>query len=736
MGIRSLSTPSYLRYRRFTLLFVYLSSIIMTALLTVTIPTRAIVLFVSSHGQKIDELTPAHTPLGLIRLMVGDCIKQVVIQGRTYFLWEATGKLLRGELPVLTRDDEYKISLREQAITPRRLTEIKAEMSGFKLLAKISIILPVYNTSEQYLRRAIESVLDQVYPLWELCLVGDGSTDPKLSRILLDYASKDQRIRVCSLEGHGGVVAASNHALRMTAGQFVGLMNQNDELTPDACLEVVKALNDHPDTDLLYSDQDKLDELGERVEPFFKPDWSPDLLMSLNYISHFSVVRRSMIEKVGGFREGFEGNHDYDLFLRVTEVTNNIWHIPRILYSQRQLPHSDVLTRESLRVTAMSALREALARRGLKGDVSGGFGCSYRVRYSIENAPLVSIIIPTRNRVDLLQRCITSLESKTHYANYEIIIVDNNSEDKRALTYLGSLRHEIIRFEGEFNFSRINNLAAARAKGDHLLFLNNDTEVLDGHWLEAMIEHSQRPEVGVVGTLLLYPQHKSMDKATIQHAGVIVGPGGLASHAFTHYPAGDFGYFGLHRLVRNCSAVTGACLMIKRKLFNEVDGFDEKFRVDFGDVDLCLRVLENGYRIIYTPYAAVWHHESATRRGLHPDSDVRLMINRWKDFLIKGDPYYNNNFTLLRTDYSISPNGSMPRPLSLLMDIYNLRPDLRADYPEASRGDYRRLIEWAVIRGPRDKAWMYLQAYASYYYFSHPTSKTYSFLPSAAIPAK
>ncbi|HKM77934.1 MAG TPA: glycosyltransferase family 2 protein, partial [Candidatus Bathyarchaeia archaeon] len=325
-----------------------------------------------------------------------------------------------------------------------------------------------------------------------------------------------------------------------------------------------------------------------------------------------------------------------------------------------------------------------------------------------------SIIIPTRNRVDLLQRCISNLESRTHYSNYEIIIVDNNSDDKRTLTYLGSLRHKVLQFDGEFNFSKINNFAAAHAKGDHLLFLNNDTEAIDEHWLEAMLEHSQRPEVGMVGTLLLYPKHKH-NEATIQHAGVIVGLVGVASHAFVHLSADKSNYFGLHRLVRNCSAVTGACVMVKRKVFDEVGGFDEKFKVTYGDIDLCLRVLEKGYRNIYTPYAVMYHHECATRGRLDPDDDEKLMINRWKEFIIKGDPYYNSNLTLLRADYSVASNGSEIRPLSLLIDIYNLRRDLRTNYSETSQGDYRRLVEWAVTHGPTDKASRLLRPYSTYY---------------------
>ena len=307
------------------------------------------------------------------------------------------------------------------------------------------------------------------------------------------------------------------------------------------------------------------------------------------------------------------------------------------------------------RESAKKALQEALNRRGLKGEVLDGFGDHYRVRYTIRGLPLVSIIIPTKDRVDLLKRCIESIESKTFYRNYEIIIVDNNSTDPSTLGYLESIPHRVMKFNGSFNFSKINNFAAKYTKGEHILFLNNDIEVVEEHWLEAMLEHSQRPEVGMVGARLLYPRDSANNgHGRIQHAGVIVGIFGTAGHAFRYLPSNSPNYFNLHRVIRNCSAVTAACAMVRRSVFDEVGGFDENLKVAFGDIDLCLRMREKGYLVVYTPYAMLYHHEYATRGKRHPPEDEAYMMNRWREFFIKGDPFYNPNLTLLREDYSLA----------------------------------------------------------------------------------
>jgi len=620
----------------------------------------------------------------------------------------------------LTRDEQYQVWLSNNELTEEKILQVQKEVSQFSYKPKITVAMPVYNAEEKWLRAAIDSVIKQVYSNWELCIVDDASTKRDVKKILEVYQSIDRRIKVKYLDENLGISGASNEALAMAGGEFVGFLDHDDELTRDAFFEVVKLLNQNPNLDLIYSDEDKKDLNGRRVEPFFKPDWSPDLLLSMNYVSHFSVVRKSLVDKVGGLRRGFEGSQDYDLILRVTELTNKIGHIPKPLYSWRKVPSSAAVSIEAkpyARESAKEALRQTLSRRGFNGEVLDGFGGYYRVRYAIREAPLVSIIIPTKDRVDLLKRCIRSIESKTSYKNYEIIIIDNNSTDSATLAYLESLRYRVVKFDETFNFSKIDNLGAKYAKGEHLLFLNNDIEVADEHWLNAMIEHSQRPEVGVVGALLLYPRNRAPHKRRrIQHAGVILGVGGVANHAFRHLPAECPNYFGLHRVVRNCSAVTAACAMIRRNVFEEVNGFDENLRVAFGDVDLCLRVREKGYLVVYTPYAMLYHHERATRGVLLPSDDEAYMIDRWSDTLIKGDPYYNSNLTLLRGDYSLASKGSSIRPLSVLLDIYYLRPDLQRAYPEAHNGDYSRLIDWAIVTGITvDSQRAALRPYRSYY---------------------
>jgi GT2 family glycosyltransferase len=436
-------------------------------------------------------------------------------------------------------------------------------------------------------------------------------------------------------------------------------------------------------------------------------------------------MRRSLVDEAGRFRLGFEGSQDYDLILRATELTSRIGHIDKPLYSWRKVPGSAATSlgaKPYARESAKKALREALSRRGWNGEVLDGFGGFYRVRYDVPNSPLVSIIIPTKDRVDMLKRCIGSIQSKTAYRNYEIIIVDNNSTDPDTLAYLDSVPHKVVRFDEPFNFSRINNIAARHAQGDHLVFLNNDTEVAERCWLEAMVEHSQRSEVGMVGALLIYPSRRT--QMTVQHAGVILGLGGVANHAFARLQIDHPNYFGLHRVIRNCSAVTAACAMMRRSVFDEIGGFDEKLKVAFGDVDLGLRVREKGYRVVYAPNAVLYHHECATRGKLHPSEDETYMINKWKQVLVEGDPYYSPNLTLLREDHSIAPKGSTIRPLAVLLEIYYVRPDLQRAFPEARNGDYQRLVDWAAVEGLTiDGARVPLRPYGSYY-ASHASDPT------------
>ena len=414
----------------------------------------------------------------------------------------------------------------------------------------------------------------------------------------------------------------------------------------------MKLLNDKPELDFIYSDEDKLTTDGQREEPFFKPDWSPDLLLSMNYIAHFSVVRRSLAQEIGGFTEGLEGSQDYDFFLRISEKTQKIGHVAKPLYSWRKILTSTAQagdTKLYAHEAGRKALSEHLQRQKINADVVDGLVTPfrYRVRYLTSSQPLVSIIIPIKDKVELLKRCLASIEEKTTYRRFEIIILDNQSEESETHAYLSRTPHTVVSLPCPFNYSHLNNVGVTHARGDILLFLNNDTEVISEEWLSAMLEHAQHPQVGAVGAKLLYP-----DK-TIQHAGVVLGHRGVAGHAFWYLPEDFAGHFNLALVVRNCSAVTAACMMIRKSVFLEVGGFDEQLRVAFNDVDLCLRLREKGYLVVYTPYAVLYHLESASRKKIHPMSDETYFRTRWREVLSAGDPYYNPHLSLERFDFSL-----------------------------------------------------------------------------------
>jgi GT2 family glycosyltransferase len=548
----------------------------------------------------------------------------------------------------------YRAWLARHAVGPERIVAMRREVEGFTYRPLVSVITPVYNTAEQWLRRMVVSVQAQAYPDWELCLVDDGSTDPGVMPVLRALAAADPRIHVQGSSRNEGIAGASARALRMATGEFVALLDHDDELSPDALFQIVARLQAEPDLDVLYSDEDKLDADGARVEPFFKPDWSPDLLLSMNYIAHLTVVRRSLLEAAGGFRPGFDGSQDYDLLLRITEQTSRIAHVPLVLYHWRKAAGSAAASPEAkpfAQAAAERALAEALGRRGREGWVQSRSPGRYLVRYALHDRPLVSIIIPTRDRLDLLRPCLESVEQMTDYAPYEILVVDNDSVEPATREYLDAGRGpwRVVRCPGPFNFARINNVGVGAARGDHCVFLNNDTRVRREDWLRAMVEQGQRLEVGAVGARLLYPD------ARIQHAGVVLGVGGVAGHAFKYSPGEASTHFDLPHVVRNVSAVTAACMLVPRRVLEDVGGFDERFAVAFNDVDLCCRIRARGYLIVYTPLAELVHLESASRKQLHPPADEELMWARWGATIRAGDPYYNTNLTLAREDWSIAP---------------------------------------------------------------------------------
>jgi GT2 family glycosyltransferase len=514
---------------------------------------------------------------------------------------------------------------------------------------KISIIMPVFNTPEGILREAIDSVRSQYYADWQLCICDDASTAAHIRRVLSEYSAKDERIRVVFSPRNAGIAHASNCAMCLATGEFVGLLDHDDKLTPDALYEVVAALQTS-DFDLIYSDEDRLDSKGRRSEPAFKPAWSPDLLLSCMYLAHFCVYRKSIVDAVGGIREGFDGSQDYDLALRVTEQTDRIAHIPKVLYHWRRVAKSASSAsdaRHSITKAGQLALTDSLRRRGIEAEVESerslGF---YRVRRKVPGSALVSIVIPTTGSFSSLRRCIRSIESRTDHKNYEIIVLDHAGREPAAVESLERLGHRVIGCDTAVNDSALINIGARESIGDYLLFLHDDTEVINSEWLTALLEHASRSEVGAVGAKLLYRDGR------IQHAGIVLGITGIAGHA--HRYVNGFtgaGYLNYPNVIRNYSAVTEACLMTRREVFESVAGFDEQSPQDHCDVDFCLRLQQRNYLIVYTPYAQLYHHKTTQCRPDHPDVVARFAStweSQWMD-----DTYYNPNLSRCREDFSI-----------------------------------------------------------------------------------
>ena len=541
----------------------------------------------------------------------------------------------------------------------------KKDIECFAYKPKISIIMPIYNVEEKWLRLAVASVQKQIYSNWELCAVDDASTRRDTKNIIKGLSNKDTRIKIKFLKVNQGISEASNVALQMATGEYVALLDHDDELSLDALYEVVKLLQKHPEADMIYSDEDKILLNGKRCSPFFKPDWSPDLLLSFMYTCHLGVYRRILLESIGGFRKGFEGSQDYDLVLRLTEKTDRIFHIPKILYHWRMVPGSTAesnLEKEGHIEKSLKELKDAIKRRGLKATVENGIvRDTYRVRWKIQDHPLVSIIIPNRDKSDLFHRCIESIDSKTSYPNYEIIAMDNNSTEGQTGIIYQKLSHQVISYPHNFSLSGIYNFGAKQASGEILLFLHGDIEVINGDWLEALVEHAQRKEVGVVGCKLLYPNNK------IQHAGIILRINHVprlntpVGHSHRFFMNGDHGYFNMIDVVRDYSAVTGACMMVRKSVFEEVGEFNERdFPNVYSDVDFCLRLRNKGYLIVYTPYAELCHHdtlnqgyEDTLKKYKSFKKEIDYFQRKWGEILVRGDPYYNPNLTIEREDFSL-----------------------------------------------------------------------------------
>ena len=533
------------------------------------------------------------------------------------------------------------------------------ENKEFKYEPLISIITPLYNTPKEFFIDYIKSLQEQTYTNWEVCLVDASETQ-------LEYVKNinDKRLKYKRLEENKGISENSNEAIQMASGEFLALVDHDDIIAPNALNEVVKKLNEKPETDFIYSDEDKFEgNVENRLYPFFKPDFSPDFLRSNNYICHLSVIRKTLVEKIGGFRKEFDGAQDYDLILRITENTDKIEHIPEILYHWRIHSTSTAQNMETKNYAIEAgrrAIEEHCKRLELpieKIESIKPLG-SYRIKYKIIGEPLISIIIPNKDSIKYLKRAINSILKST-YKNYEIIIVENNSTKKSTFKYYEKIKTfaKIIKYEGEFNYSKINNFGVTYANGEYLLLLNNDIKVITKDWLEEMLSICQREDVGIVGAKLLYS-----DK-TVQHAGVVVGMGGIAGHVNRLISDKNPGYFGRVAVINNYSAVTAACLMTKKELYEKVEGLDEKFKVAFNDVDFCMKIRKLQKLVVYTPFARLFHYESKTR-GYEDtpeklerfNGEIKLFESKWKDELEKGDPYFNPNLDLFSEQCEIKIN--------------------------------------------------------------------------------
>ena len=533
---------------------------------------------------------------------------------------------------------------------------------------KISIIMPVYNPPVEYLKAAIESVLQQQYDNFELCIADDCSPNEQVIRLLHTYSIKDPRVKVIFRKENGHISACSNSALSLVTGDYVFCLDHDDLLTPNCTFEIVRLLNEHPDAEVIYSDEDKIDDSETLSFPYFKPDYAPDNLFAKNYITHITVYKKQLIDKLGGYRIGFEGSQDYDLILRAADITNKIYHIPKVLYHWRIHPLS-AAQQEDVKpyafIAAKKALEETLVRRNLSGEVQYLPGLmGYRVKYDVSSFDKVSIIIPTKDQAKLMRNTIDSLLALTDYPNYEIIVLDNNSTTEEFFELMAEYKEKhssifkCIEAKFPFNFSKLMNIGVENSTGDYILLLNNDVEILHSDWLTTMVSFAQQKRIGAVGVKLLYPDD------TIQHAGTVIGLGGVAGHVFVHSYKNDPGYFNYLQSVTNYSAVTAACLLIRRNVYDEVNGMDEKLEVEFNDVDFCLKILDAGYYNVYVPDVVLYHYESATRGHPHQNKisyerhlrEVKYFKDKWTKYL-KKDPFYNPNLTMEKQHFEINYNS-------------------------------------------------------------------------------
>jgi O-antigen biosynthesis protein len=517
----------------------------------------------------------------------------------------------------------------------------------------ISVVMPTYNTPLNHLDSAISSVKAQGYPLWELCVADDGSSDENVRRNLRSHAECDPRIKIALNPNNAGISQATNAAIFLASGSFTAFLDHDDELTPDALAEIALAILEKPAADALYSDQDKIDENGSRFEPFYKPAWSPVYLLGVMYVGHFLVVRTELLRKLCGCDSRYDKVQDFELMLRIGEITSEIVHIPKILYHWRALPGSIATSAnakggiESLQAAAVQAY---LDRHNFPLRATPHTSLPHRIQLypkMMTDKHLVSIIIPTKDAAEHIHRCLETIFSLTQGCRYEVIVADTGTTEPEALAAQDAFPIKRIEYLGPFNFSKVNNRAAEEARGEFLLFLNNDTEVIDPHWLCTLLAHHSLPNIGAVGPLLVYPH------GLVQHAGVVIGFRGTADHVLRNAESASDGYAGSLPCAHEVSAVTAACLMMPRDLFMELGGFEEAYSCHYQDTDLCLRIRETGRSVLHVGNTTLRHHESVSRGGTYDLVDRAIFQDRWAHILDEGDPFYNPNFNLHRTDYSV-----------------------------------------------------------------------------------
>lgn len=579
------------------------------------------------------------------------------------------------------RNDYAEWVRRYDTIDDAKRQKCRTLCDGLASKPKISVVMPTYNSNPEWLIEAIESVRNQIYPNWELCIADDASPDSSIRPILERYAREDKRIKVVFREHNGHISAASNSALEMATGEWTALLEHDDLLAEHALFWVADAINQNPEARLVYSDEDKIDKASRRLSPYFKCDWNVNLFYSHNMFSHLGVYHTILLRQIGGFRLGLEGSQDYDLALRCIEriKPSQIHHVPRVLYHWRMHAESTAHSAETKPYAMLAgerALNEHFQRQNIDAKAKlVGYG--YRVRYALpEKKPLVSLIIPTRNGLQLIKQCIESIRAKTTYKNFEILVIDNGSDDPDVLNYFASFdgdsKVRVIRDDSPFNYSALNNRAVLHADGEFVGLLNNDVEVISPEWLDEMLSLANQPGKGAIGACLWYPNE------TLQHGGVITGLGGVAGHSHKHLPRGACGHSSRARLTQGMSAVTAACLIIKKSIYLEVGGLNEAdLQVAFNDVDFCLKVREAGYQNVWTPFAELYHHESATRgfddtpeKQARFSREVAYMKSTWGASLL-NDPAYSPNLTLDHDDFSLAwpPRGDPLLPFMAVRQI-------------------------------------------------------------------